>query len=332
MRKTVIGFTLSTLLLGLSSPVQAQQPGKIYRIGYLDPGPRSVNDAYLKALQKGLRELDWVEGKNIAFDYRFGDGKGLAYSLEFARELVRLNVDLIFAANASALRAMEATTKIPIVMIHPIPVEAGIVQSLARPGGNVTGLANLSAELTPKRLELLKEAVSRLTRVGVLMPAQRPTWERQSGLVLKDVEATARSLKLKLHELRVKVDSDKIDLESVFKIAVRERDEAVLVMPLARFGDERKRIAELAVMHRLPTIYNREFAEAGGLMSYGANSVDLYRRAAIYVDKILKGAKPADLPVEQPMKFELIINLKAAKQIGLTIPPNVLARADKIIK
>jgi putative tryptophan/tyrosine transport system substrate-binding protein len=327
-----ISLILALSLILVSGEETDAQAGKIYRIGYLDPGPRSVNDAHLEALQKGLSELGWAEGKNIAFEYRYGDGKGPTHDLELARALVRLHVDLIFAASASVQRAMEATNKIPIVMIHPIPVEAGVVQSLARPGGNVTGLANLSAELTPKRLELLKEAVPKLARVGVLMPAQRPTWERQSGLVLKDLEATARSLKLKLHELRVKVDSDKIDWESVFKMAVRERDEAVLVMPLARFGDERKRIAELAVMHRLPTIYNREFAEAGGLMSYGANSVDLYRRAAIYVDKILKGAKPADLPVEQPTKFEFIINLKAAKQIGVTIPPNVLARADKVMR
>jgi ABC-type uncharacterized transport system substrate-binding protein len=291
-----------------------------------------VNDAHLEALQRGLTKLGWVEGKNIAFEYRYGDGKGPAYDLELARELVRLNVDLIFAASASALRAMEATNKIPIVMIHPIPVEAGVVQSLARPGGNVTGLANLSAELTPKRLELLKESVPKLARVGVLMPAQRATWERQSGLVLKDLEATARSLKLKLHELRVKVHPDKVDLESVFKMAVRERDEAVLVMPLARFGDERNRIAELAVMHQLPTMYNREFVEAGGLLSYSADSLDLYRRAATFVDKILKVAKPADLPVEQPTKFEFVINLNTAKQIGLTIPPDVLARADKVIR
>ena len=329
----VISIVLILAICLLSGTDQAAaQRIKIYRIGYLDPGPRSVNDANLAALQKGLTELGWVEGKNIAFEYRFADGKGPAYDVELARELVRLNVDLIFAASASAQRAREATTKIPIVMIHPIPVETGVVQSLARPGGNVTGLANLAAELSPKRLELLKETIPELARVGVLTPAQRPTWEQASGLMLKEVEAAARSLKLKLHELRVKVDPDKIDLESVFKMAVRERDEAVLVMPLARFGDERKRIAELAVMHRLPTIYNREFAEAGGLMSYGANSVDLYRRAATYVDKILKGAKPADLPVEQPTKFEFIINLKAAKQIGLAIPPNVLARADRVIR
>jgi len=319
-------------LLTIVPAAGAQQPAKMARIGYLEPGTRAGNLASLEAFQKGLRELGWVEGKNIAIEYRFGDAKGPARDVELASELVRLNVDLIVATSASAQRAMQATKTIPIVMTHPNPVEAGVVQSLARPGGNVTGVTNISAELSPKRLELLKEAVPKLTRVGVLMPAQRPTWERQTGLVLKDVEAAGRSLKLKLHELRVKVDPDKIDLESVFKRAARDRVEGVIVMPLARFQVERVRIAQLAITHRLPAISTSRFAESGGLMSYAANSSEQYHRAATYVDKILKGANPAELPVEQPMKFEFIVNLKTAEQIGLTIPPNVLARADRVIR
>jgi putative tryptophan/tyrosine transport system substrate-binding protein len=216
--------------------------------------------------------------------------------------------------------------------IHPNPVEAGIVQSLARPGGNVTGLTNLAAEISSKRLELLKEVVPKLSRVDVLMPAQTPTWEQQSGLALKDLEATARSLQVKLQELRVKVGPTEIDLDGAFKIAAREQLGAIILMPWARFGEEQKRIADLAIARRLPTISGQGYTESGILMSYGANSLDLYRRAAVFVDKILKGAKPADLPVKQPTKFEFVINLKTAKQIGLTIPPNVLARADRVIR
>lgn len=309
------------------------QPGKIFRIGYLDSSTRAVNEPLLKAFQKGLSELGWVEGKDMTFVYRFVEGRGPVYEAQLAGELVQLKVDLIVASGGSAQRAKDATNTIPIVMTNdPIPVESGIIHSLARPGGNITGLTSLAAELTSKRLELLREVVPKLARVGVLMPAQRPTWEQRSGLALKDLETTGRSLKVKLHELRVKVGPTEIDLEGAFKNAERDRVEAVIVMPWARFGDERKRIAEIAMVHRLPTISGHGIAEAGGLVSYGANAADQYRRSAIYVDKILKGAKPADLPVEQPKKFDFVINLKTAKQIGLTIPPNVLARADRVIK
>jgi ABC-type uncharacterized transport system substrate-binding protein len=333
MSKKIMLVALCSLLLALSFPAEAQQATKVPRIGYLDSSSRSVNAHFLEAFQKGLNELGWAEGKNIAFEYRFADGKGPAYQAELAGELVRLKVDLIVAASASVQRAKEATSQIPIVMtIHPNPVEAGIVQSLARPGGNITGLTNLAAEISSKRLELLKEVVPKLRRVGVLMPAQTPTWDQQSGLALKDLEATARSLQVKLQELRVKVGPTEIDLDGAFKIAAREQLGAIILMPWARFGEEQKRIADLAIARRLPTISGQGYTESGILMSYGANSLDLYRRAAVFVDKILKGAKPADLPVEQPTKFEFVINLKTAKQIGLTIPPNVLARADKVIK
>jgi putative tryptophan/tyrosine transport system substrate-binding protein len=217
MNRKLILFLLATSVLIWHDPVEAQQPAKVPRIGYLDSSSRSVNAHFLEAFHKGLNELGWVEGKNIAFEYRFADGKGPAYQAELAGELVRLKVDLIVAASASVQRAKEATSQIPIVMtIHPNPVEAGIVQSLARPGGNVTGLTNLAAEISSKRLELLKEVVPKLSRVGVLMPAQTPTWEQQSGLALKDLEATARSLQVKLQELRVKVGPTEIDLDGGF--------------------------------------------------------------------------------------------------------------------
>ena len=328
-----ISLILALSLILISGEETDAQGGKIRRIGYLDSSTRTVNDPLLKALEKGLSDLGWVEGTNINFVYRFAEGKGPAYEAELAGELVRLKVDLIVASGGSARRAKDATNTIPIVMTNdPIAVESGIIQSLARPGGNVTGLTSLAAELSSKRLELLREVVPKLARVGVLMPAERPTWDQRSGLALKDLETAARSLKLRLHELRVKVGPTEIDLEGAFRIAARDRVGAVIVMRWARFGDEQKRIAELAIVHRLPTISGHGIAEAGGLVSYGANTADQYRRSAIYVDKIFKGAKPADLPVEQTTKFEFVINLKTAKALNLTIPQSVLFRADKVIK
>jgi putative ABC transport system substrate-binding protein len=274
-----------------------------------------------------MRELGYVEGKNIVIEWRSAEGK-LDRVPALAAELVRLKVDIIVTAGPSATRsAKKATVTIPIVMgFDNDPVGSGFVASLARPGGNITGLSTLSPEISGKQLDLLKEIVSRLSRVAVLETSTEPG----NAQALREVELAAGALRVKLHYLDV---ADPKDIETAFRAASKGRAEAVLVLGSPVFNAHRTRLVELAVKNRLPAIYPQtEYTEAGGLMYYGPNTPDLFRRAATYVDKILKGRKPADLPVEQPMKFEFIINVKAAKQIGLTIPPNVLVRADKVIK
>jgi len=304
----------------------AQQTGKAFRIGFLDSSTASGMAVAVDTLRQELSRLGWIEGKNISIEYRFAEQKSERLP-ELAADLVRLKVDLIVTTGSpSALAAKKATTAIPIVMATaPDPVGSGLVASLARPGGNVTGLSGLAYELITKRLEILKDAVPRLARVGLLRPAGG------SDLQLKDLRPAALALKLKLEEIVTEADAK--GLESAFQIVKKKKVDAIMPTSNRRFFAERKRIVELAGKYRLPAIYwQKEFVDEGGLMSYGADYDDLYRRAAGYVDKILKGAKPADLPVQQATKFEFVINLKAAKQIGLTIPGRVLERANKVIK
>jgi putative ABC transport system substrate-binding protein len=307
---------------------QAQQPTKVPRIAYLHGASLAATTARNEAFRQGLRELEYVEGKNIVIEWRFADGK-FDRLPALAAELVRLKVDVIVTAGPLPTRAAkEATTTIPIVMASdPDPVGNGFVASLARPGGNITGLATLAPELSGKRLELLKEIIPTLSRVAVFGTSTYPG----NAQSLKEVELAAKAFGVKLQYLDVLSPKD---IETAFRAAGKGRAEAALFMVAAIAGDaHRTEIVEFAVKSRLPVIYERSnFVENGGLMFYSANTNDLFRRAATYVDKILKGAKPADLPVEQPKKFEFIINLKAAKQIGLTIPPNVLVRADRVIR
>ena len=305
----------------------AQQPGKVPRIGLLYASA-SGNSHRVEAFRQGLRELGYVEGKNIIIEYRYADGKRDRFSAH-ASELVRLKVDVIVTGGGGGTRpAKEATSMVPIVMSQDDdPVGNGLVASLARPGGNITGLATLSPELSGKRFELLKETVPGLSRVAVFVTPSSQDDER----AVKEIELAAGALGVKLQRVEVLVPKD---IESAFRAASKGRAQAVLsIMSGTVAASRRNEVAELAVKNRFPVIYHRqEYVEAGGLMSYGVSVADLDRRAATYVDKILKGAKPAALPVEQPKKFEFIINLKAAKQIGLTIPPNVLARADRVIR
>jgi putative ABC transport system substrate-binding protein len=308
---------------------QAQQTGKIPRIGFLDNSTASGSAVSLEAFRQEMSKLGWIEGKNITIEYRFAEQK-LERLPELAADLVRLKVDLIVASGGpTPLAAKEATSTIPIVMTSfPDPVGAGLVASLARPGGNVSGLSSLAPELNTKRLEVLKDAVPKLARVGYLYLARGSIL---SGLQLKELRPAALALKLKLEEIETQPDAK--GLESAFQNAKQKQVDAIMTNPGNRFLAEKKRIVELAGRNRLPAIYpQKEFVEAGGLMSYGTNSADLYRHAAVYVDKILKGAKPADLPVQQATTFEFVINLKAAKQIGLTLSPEFLSRANKVIK
>jgi putative ABC transport system substrate-binding protein len=283
--------------------------------------------ARVEAFQQGLRELGYVEGKNIVIEWRSGEGK-VERQGELAAEVVRLKVDVIVTSGPTMTRAAkEATVTIPIVMANDAdPVGSGVVASLARPGGNITGLSTLSPELSGKQLELLKEIVPKLSRVAVVGASTSTS----SALALRETELAAGAFGVQLQYLDVLGPKD---IETAFREAGKGRADAVLLLPTAVLNTQRKQIVDLAVKSRLPAIYpDTAYTEAGGLVSYEANLADMYRRAATYVDKILKGAKPADLPVEQPTKFELVINLRAAKQIGLTIPPNVLVRADKVIK
>ena len=323
-----MGCALSALLFALSASTQAQQPTKIPRIGYLGGVSPSANAARIEAFRQGLRELGYVEGKNIVIEWRHAEAK-LDRLPALAAELVRLKIDIIITGGTTATRAAkEATVTIPIVMtLDSDPVGNGFVASLARPGGNITGLSTLAPEISGKQLELLKEIVPRLSRVAVFGTSTNPA----NAQLLREVELAARAFGVKLQYLDLR---DPKDIETAFRAASKGRADAVLMLvPGTIVGARRTEIAELAVKSRLPAIYSgRAFVEAGGLMSYGVNNTDLDRRAATYVDKILKGTKPADLPVEQPTKFEFIINLKAAKQIGLTIPPEVLARADRVIR
>lgn len=327
MRSKLLFWLLITVLLITAPSAAAQQTGKVARIGFLDPSTAAGSAVLLDAFREELNKLGWIEGKNLTIEYRFAENKGQKFLPELAAELVRLKVDLIVvAATPSALAAKKATSAIPIVMANAAdPVGSGLVASLARPGGNVTGLSGLATELITKRLEILKNAVPRLARVGVLRPAGG------SDLQLKDLRPAAVALKLKLEEIETQLDAK--GLESAFQTAKQKQVGAIITISARQFFAERKRIVELAGKYRLPAIYfQKEFVDEGGLMSYGVDFVDQYRRAAVYVDKILKGAKPADLPVQQATKFEFIINLKAAKQIGLTIPVRVLERANQVIR
>jgi len=307
---------------------EAQQPTKVPRIGYLAGTSLSAQSTRTEAFRQGLRELGYMEGKNIVIEWRSAEGK-LDRLPALVAELVRLKVDVIVSTGGAvtALAAKSATTTIPIVFIAGGDlVNIGLIASLARPGGNLTGLSLLSIEMGAKRLELLKEAFPKVRRVAVLGNPAGPSYANQ----LKETQAAAKAFGLQLQILEVR---DPKNFESAFSAVNQRGIGALLVLSDPMFHAQQKQIADLAAKSRVPVMFfDREFVEAGGLMSYATNIADVFRRAATYVDKILKGATPADLPVEQPMKFELVINLKTAKQIGLTIPPNVLARADKVIR
>jgi len=328
--KLVGVFALVVAFALCGAVAQAQQAGKVSRIGFLDPSTASGSAVRLNAFWQEIRKRGWIEGKNLTVEYRFAEGKNDRLP-ELAADLVRLKVDLIVVSGTGpALAAKSATTTIPIMFTNASdPVGAGLVASLARPGGNVTGLSGLAVELNTKRLELLKDAVPKLARVGFLRPpgASRAVARE---LQMKELRAAAAVLKLKVEEIDTQLDAK--SLESAFQTAKQKQVNAITTIgPI--FFTERKRIVELAGKYRLPAIYpQKEYVDAGGLMSYGVDYDDFYRRAAVYVDKILKGAKPSDLPVQQATKFEFVINLKAAKQIGLTIPVRVIERANKVIK
>jgi putative ABC transport system substrate-binding protein len=326
-KKKIFAVTLSSLLFALSFPVDAQQPKKVPRIGFLTTVSLSAQADRIEAFHQGLRELSYVEGKNIVIEQRSADGKPDRLPA-VAAELVRLKVDVIVTAGGISTRAAkEATTTIPIVMTgDPDPVGDGFVASLARPGGNITGLSTFAPELSAKRLEILREVAPKLSRVAVLGTSTIPGYAQ----TLREIELAAKAFGVKLQNLDV---LDSKDIETAFRAAAKGQTQAVLTLQSGILNSQRPQIVELAAKNRLPAIYvNSQFVEAGGLMFYGVNSLELDRRAATYVDKVLKGARPADLPIEQPKKFDLIINLKAAKQIGLTISPDLLARADKVIK
>jgi putative tryptophan/tyrosine transport system substrate-binding protein len=326
MKKRITLWLLATLFLANVSLADAQQAGKIFRIGFLDTSTASGSAVLVDAFRQEMRKLGWIEGKNLTIEYRFAEQKPERLP-DLAVDLVRLKVGLIVVSGTPpALAAKNATTTIPIVMANVAdPVGQGLVASLARPGGNVTGNSGLAFELDTKRLEILKDVVPKLARVGFLrLPSGTDSQ-------LKEIRPAAVALRLKLEEIETQPDAK--GLESAFQTAKQKQVGAIMTTVSRIFFAERKRIVELAVKYRLPAIYfQKEFVDEGGLMSYGADYVDLYRRTAVYVDKILKGAKPADLPVQQATKFEFVINLKAAKQIGLIIPPDVLARANKVIK
>ena len=329
MNKKIFVWLLAIILLATVSPADAQQAAKVPRVGYLTAGgDPNTPGPEVETFRQGLRDLGYIEGKNVLLEYRGAEGKqdripGLV------AELVQIKVDALVITSLPAIRAAKQASKtIPIIMVTSVdPVATGLVDSLARPGGNVTGLTRLTRDLSGKRLELLTEIVPKVSRIAVLWEEGIPG----SAISLKEYEVAASALKLTLHSLEVQ--SSKPDLEGAFQAAAKARSGALLTILGPMLGRHSTAIADLAVRHRLPSMYERiDFVEAGGLVSYTTNDSDNFRRAAIFVDKILKGTKPADLPVEQSMKFEFVINLKAAKQIGLTIPPNVLARADRVIR
>ena len=325
----VFAFTVWATLLAFCALANAQQAGKVFRIGFLDASTASGMAVLIDTFRQEMRKLGWIEGTNIVVEYRFAEQR-LERLPELAAELVRLKVDLIVVVSTPpALAAKSATTTIPIVMTNAgDPVAAGLVASLARPGGNITGFSGLAPELNTKRLEVLNDTVPKLVGVGVLRPLGTSIGQ---DLQLKELRPAALALKLKLEEIETQVDAK--GLESAFKTAKQKQIGAIMTTGSRPFFAERKRIVELAVKYRLPAIYfQKDFVDQGGLMSYGVDYDDLFRRSAHYIDKILKGAKPADLPVQQATKFEFIINLKAAKQIGLIIPNRVLERANKVIK
>jgi ABC-type uncharacterized transport system substrate-binding protein len=325
--KSVVGFALCAMLFALYATAEAQQ-ARVPKIGVLSGGSRSASGgSRLELIRQGVRELGYVEGKNITIVYRSAEEK-FERLPALVDELIGLKVDvLVMSSTPSALAAKKSTSTIPIVFIGVSdPVAAGLVDSLPRPGGNVTGFTAMTSELAGKRLELLKETVPKLSQVAVLWDPRDPN----AAGSWKESQLPARELGLQLHSMEVS-SSDRY--ENAFKEAIKARSAALAVAGSALAVSNRKQIADLAAKNRLPSIYHRgDFVDSGGLMSYGANQIEPYRRVAVYVDKILKGAKPADLPVEQPTKLEFVINVKTAKQIGLTIPPNVLARADRVIR
>jgi putative ABC transport system substrate-binding protein len=325
MNKKILCLALSAVLLALCFPARAQQP-KVPRIGSLE-NTAALSAINLKPFRERLRELGYIEGQNIIFEHRYWEGK-VERLPDLAAELVRLNCAVILTTGTEAAQAAKNMIKtIPVVMANSADaVRRGIVADLARPGGNITGLTSIDVDLNGKRLELLKEVVPKLSRVGVLWSPTNPEAEPS----LNAIETAARSLRLGIQSIEVR---EPADFEGAFQAATKKRAEALMLTGGGFFGFHYKRIVELAAKSRLPTMYgNTRYVEAGGLMTYAYDRPYEFRRAAEYVDKILKGAKPADLPVERPKKFELVINLKAAKQIGLTIPPNVLARADRVIR
>jgi len=329
MKTKVFCLTLGAMLFALSCSIHAQQQTKIPRIGYISgTGKASNQEPYVEALRQGLRDLGYVEGKHFALEFRGAEGK-VERIPGIVAELIQLKVDILVLPIVSALRAAKQGTKtIPIVMVTQVdPVATGLIDSLARPGGNITGLTSLQRDLSGKRLELLLEVIPKLARVGILRDAD----DAVAAMGFKDYEAAARALKIRLHPLEVHGSNP--DLQAAFKEALKARVDALITITNNPLFRDSKKVTDLALKNRLPSMYEgTTWVEAGGLMSYSANDLELFRRAATYVDKILKGRQPADLPVEQPTKFEFIINLKTAKQIGLTIPPNVLARADRVIK
>jgi ABC-type uncharacterized transport system substrate-binding protein len=324
-RAAVPSILIAVTLLAVAVTAEAQQPKKVPRIGYLGTGSRS--SAVVEAFQQGLRDLGYIEGQNIVIEYR--STEGMAERLpNVAAELVQLNVDIIVVSgDASTQAAKNATKTIPIVMTNVTdPVGIGLVASLAHPGGNVTGLSNVGSDLGGKQLELLKETFPKISRVAVLWDSA----SRGNALWLGEMRVAAQALRITLQPVDVHGPND---FEPAFSAIKKGHASALSALRNAVTNNYRPQIVDFAAKSRLPAMYpDSEFVEVGGLMSYGPNFADLFRRAATYVDKILKGAKPADLPVEQPIKFEFVVNLKAAKQIGLTIPPNVLARADRVIR
>ena len=326
-RAAVSSILVVVVMLAVAVIAEAQQPKKVPRIGVVLSGG-SVFPSTIEAFRQGLRDLGYVEGQNLLIEYRYGEGK-LDRMPGLVNELVEQKVDILFVTNQVAIRAAKKTTKtIPIVMVSGNdPVVAGLVDSLAHPGGNVTGLSQLSRDLSAKRVELLKETLPKMVRMAVLWDPEGPG----PRIAFKEYRGAARIFKLHFQSLEVR--GPEPNIEGAFQAAKTGRADALIIVINPLIGVHQQAIVELATKNRLPSMWEGDrFVEAGGLMSYGVSYSDMYRRAAVYVDKILKGAKPADLPVEQPTKFEFIINLKAAKQIGLTIPPNVLARADKVIK
>jgi putative tryptophan/tyrosine transport system substrate-binding protein len=328
MTKKIMVFALCSLLLAPLFPAEAQQSDKVYHVGYLQTSTREQALHFVKAFEEGMRDLGYVVGKNLIIEYRFANGK-MEQLPQLAADLVRLKVNaIVTGTNPNTVAAKEATSTIPIVMAFGnLPVEARLIASLSQPGGNVTGLTiDAGDEVPGKRLELLKEAVPRLSRIAVL----RNPANAVHGNYLKTMEGPAQSMRLTLLPFEYASSSD---FESIFRAIINARANGITVLGDGVVFNQRDKIAKLAMQNRLPSIYpNKDFVDAGGLMSYGVDFVDNMRRAAIYMDKILKGAKPADLPVEQPTKFELVINLKTAKQIGVTIPQTVLYPADKVIK
>jgi putative ABC transport system substrate-binding protein len=316
-------WLLTAILLGLIHQAGAQQPTKIPRIALLAGGSRSADSLLIQTFWQRMNELGYSEGKNIAAEYRFAEGKPERLS-SFAAELVRLNVNVIVAPGSGARAAKKATDTIPIVITYGDPLNDGLITSLARPGGNVTGLSGFVSELGGKQLEVLKESFPKISRVAV------PWWSEQDAVMLQDMNLAARPLGVTLESLELR---DLHDLDPAFATIRKDRADGLVVLRNTLTATHREQIVDFADKSRLPAVYpDGEFVSSGGLMSYGVSVPDLWGRAAVYVDKILKGAKPANVPVEQPKKFELVVNLKTAKQIGLTILPNVLARADKIIR